>query len=94
MQKYQKGDRVKVLVGHPMWSTKGGWLDINPELTEDAGTIEYTYGQMSEIDSRYSTGEQGYRQYCINFDKHGSISWFDEENIVLEKIVEENAITN
>lgn len=84
-QKYKKGDRVKVLVGHLMWTLKGGVVtheDIRPELTEDTATVEYTYGQMSEIDERYSKGDSGYESYSLNFDKHGSIAWFDEDIIV------------
>lgn len=82
MQKYQKGDRVKVLVGHPIWSNNGGWLDVAPQLTQDIATVEYTYGEMSEIDSKYSKGENGYKEYSLKFDKHGSVAWFDEKNII------------
>lgn len=96
-QKYKKGDRVKVTIGHSLWSPKKmpqfdkykylgndydfHLYDMNPELTEDTATVEYTYGEMSEIDFRYSKGERGYKQYSLKFDKHGSISWFDE-NII------------
>jgi hypothetical protein len=84
-QKYKKGERVKVFVGHPMWSisgpNKGRVQDLRPELTEDTATVEYTYGQMSESDFKYSKGSDGYKRYSLIFDKHGSICWFDEENI-------------
>jgi len=82
-QKYFKGTRVKVLIGHALWSNKNEVTDIRPELTEDIATVEYTYGEMSEIDSKYSKGEQGYRDYCLKFDKYGSIAWFDEDDIIL-----------
>ena len=85
-QKYKKGDRVKVLVGHPIWTIsgkdKGKMEDICPELTEDIATVQYTYGEMSEIDRRYSKGDDGYKKYSLKFDKYGSISWFDESIIV------------
>lgn len=95
-QKYKKGERVRVLVGHRLWSSdplfKGGKvlsengkfkeIDINPELTEDTATVEYTYGQASETDSRFSKGKDGYDRYSLRFDKHGSICWFDEFDIV------------
>lgn len=95
-QKYKKGDRVKVNVGHWMYSNKenssigkfigksengGFYYDIRPQLTEDTATVEYTYGEKSETDGRFSKGESGYKQYSLKFDKYGSISWFDEENI-------------
>lgn len=94
-QKYKKGERVKVLVGHRIWSNgmdfpnakllasdgKFKEYDIRPELTEDIATVEYTYGQMSESDWKYSKGEDGYKRYSLKFDNHGSIAWFDEENI-------------
>lgn len=86
LQKYKKGDRVKVIIGHSMWKVGGGkdaeLIDIHPQLTEDIATVEYTYGEKSEIDSLYSKGDSGYKRYRLRFDKHGSISWFDEENLI------------
>lgn len=84
-QKYQKGDRVKVLVGHRIWHFKEGMAgmeDIRPELKDDTATVEYTYGQMSEMDNRYSKGEDGYKSYSLKFDTYGSIAWFDEDDII------------
>lgn len=85
IQKYKKGDRVKVLIGHPMWQSDGEGkvrnFDCRPELTQDVATVEYSYGEKSETDSRYSPGEQGYKSYSLKFDKYGSISWF-EENVI------------
>lgn len=95
-QKYQKGDRVKVLIGHRMWSSgmeipgakllrsgdKFKEYDISPHLTEDIATVQYTYGEMSEIDERFSKGDDGYKSYCLKFDKNGTISWFEEDVII------------
>lgn len=86
IQKYKKGDRVRVLVGHPIWTIsgkgKGLVVDAMPQLTKDTATVEYTYGEMSEINPLYSKGEGGYKSYCLKFDKHGKISWFDEEHLI------------
>lgn len=85
-QKFQKGDRVKVLNGHIIWEYADGKFkrqDLRPELKEDTATVEYTYGQMSEVDWRYSKGTNGYKEYSLKFDKYGSISWFHEKDIIL-----------
>jgi len=78
MQKYQKGDRVKVLVGHQILG-KGdnGWFtqDINPTLVDDTATVEYEYKE------KYGGGSER-NEYSLKFDKHGSISWFDEKIII------------
>ena len=90
IQKYKKGDRVKVLIGHLIWTFNKGQSscrDINPKLTEDIATVECTYGEMSEIDERYSKGEDGYKRYSLHFDKYGSICWFDEDIIVPHETV-------
>lgn len=84
-QKYKKGDRVKVSIGQPIWQNNNGkieWLDIHPEYKDDVATVEYTYGEMSEVDPKFSPDEQGYKQYCLNFDKYGKISWFSEHDIL------------
>ena len=85
-QKYKKGDRVKVLVGSQMWTNHGKGnvtiRDTMAELMQDTATVEYTYGEKSETDGRFSKGEDGYKRYCLNFDKHGSIAWFDEQIII------------
>lgn len=82
--KYPNGTRVKVSVGHLIYSFEGGKCssqDISPHLTEDVATVEYTYGEKSETDYKYSRGERGYSQYCLKFDKYGSIAWFNESVI-------------
>jgi hypothetical protein len=98
LQKYKKGERVKVFIGHSMWSNgiempnakllfedgKFKMYDIRPQLTEDTATVEYTYGEMAEVDGRFSKGDGGYKRYSLKFDKHGRIAWFDEDNIYLE----------
>lgn len=85
-QKFKNGDRVKVKVGHPIWQRSNGkveWMDMMPELTQDIATVEYTYGEKSETDYRFSKGEEGYKEYSLKFDNHGSISWFNEDVIYL-----------
>ena len=85
LQKYKSGDRVKVLVGHRIWHFREGEAameDIRPELKNDIATVEYTYGEMSEKDNRYSKGEDGYKSYSLKFDTYGSIAWFDEDDII------------
>lgn len=84
-QKYKKGERVKVLVGHNIWHFKDGQAtheDIRPELKEDTATVEHTYGELSETDCKFSKGDRGYKQYGLRFDKYGYMAWFDEHNIV------------
>jgi len=86
VQKYNKGDRVKVIIGHPILAINGDGksdlVDTMPELTKDIATVEYTYGEMSETDNRFSKGDGGYKRYSLNFDKYGSISWFNESVII------------
>ncbi len=86
IQKYKKGDRVKVTVGQLIWQNNNGnveGFDLHPEYTKDIGTIEHSYYDMSLVDPKYSSGEEGKKAYCINFDKYGEISWFNEKNIYL-----------
>lgn len=80
--KYPNGTRVKVTIGHPMWSNKGPVTDLAPHLTEDTATVMYTYGEKSETDNRYTKGYSGYKQYGLRFDKYGEIAWFDEERLI------------
>lgn len=87
-QKYKKGDRVKVKYGHILWSNDkrmvgNNWkqigemqYDIRPELTEDIATVEYTY------EEKFSKGDDDFNIYSLKFDKHGSISWFDEDHLI------------
>ncbi len=92
MQKFKAGDRVKVKYGHIMWSKtaidsngiktikkgdNGNWFmyDINPSLTEDEATVEYEYKE------KYG-GDNQKNQYSLKFDKHGSVSWFDEDHLI------------
>lgn len=85
VQKYQRGDRVKVLVGHRIWVVNYNERkerDIAAYLKDDIATVQYTYGQMSEVDKRFSKSEIGYKEYCLKFDKYGTIAWFDEEIII------------
>lgn len=84
--KYPNGTRVKVKYGHLIWNIGGGKemkaTDISPHLTEDIATVEYTYGEKSETDFRYSQGDDGYKRYSLRFDKFGGISWFDEDCLI------------
>lgn len=75
-QKYPDGTRVKVSVGHPMIEYIDGELknlDFRPEYTNDTATVVGTYA------SKYGGADN--RSYILNFDKHGRISWFDEDVI-------------
>lgn len=42
-QKFKRGNLVKVLVGHEVWSNKGGISDVRPEDVEREAIIEYSY---------------------------------------------------
>ena len=96
-QKFKKGDRVKVKYGQLIWSRENlkfdeanlkselegvKWYDLHPEYTKDIATIEYSYNE------RYGSSMNGdkdtsYDNYCLKFDKYGSISWFNEKDIQL-----------
>jgi len=86
--KYPNGTRVKVKIGHRMWSNDGNGkimeTDTAPYLTEDTATVMYTYGEKSETDWKFSKGDDGYKQYGLKFDKYGEISWFDESDLIVE----------
>lgn len=90
MQKFNKGDRVKVKYGHVIWSKEemnigkylgkaefGHCYDIRPALTEDVATVEYEYKEQ------YGGVKEG-NEYSLKFDKHGSIAWFNEADLILQ----------
>lgn len=78
--KYPNGTRVKVKMGYSMMDLQGGKYvnyDLRPELTMDTATVEYTFGEIYD-----GKGEDAFKTYALKFDKHGSISWFSEDNII------------
>ena len=81
--KYPNGTRVKVKVGHPMLEFKDGKYvkyDLRPELTMDTATVEYTYGEAYG-----GVSKDTFKNYSLRFDKHGLVSWFDEDNLIAVK---------
>lgn len=67
-QKFKRGNLVKVLVGHQIWSNKEGTTDISPEDVGRSAIIEYSYAEKyggSDVDS-YS---------IIWCDTGGSLAW-------------------
>lgn len=80
-QKFKKGDRVKVLVGHAVWTNDNGKVtvfDVAPMLKEDIATV---IGSHRDIYGR--DVQDGWVDYTLRFDKYGQIAWFHEKNIVL-----------
>ena len=87
--KIPNGTRVKVKIGHRLWKSngKGGTIeyDMCPELKADTASVQYTYGEKSETDSKYSPGdERTYAQYALKFDKHGVRAWFNESDLIIQ----------
>ncbi len=103
MQKYKKGDRVKVKYGHIIWQNKKSddfvkfkgtnwklieendgvcWWDMSPELTEDIATIIGSYYDL--YPTGYGATIEKFGDYSLNFDKYGEMSWFSEDQLILE----------
>lgn len=80
-QVFKKGDLVKVLIGHLMWSyEKDGvkLLDIRPDLVGKEAVIEYSYKE------RYGKGSENL--YSILFIENGkSVSWKKGSELELVK---------
>ena len=63
---YEKGDKVTIVVGHPVWETRGGkpWVfDLEPELKGPA-----------IVDSKFTRGE--HTRYRLYVSGIGYRSWF------------------
>ena len=75
----KKDDNVSPRWKH-LGETKEGWhmYDMNPELTEDVATVDYSYHEMHGNKSR----EPDSHSYALIFDKRGWIAWFDENNLI------------
>lgn len=67
-QKFKRGNLVKVLVGHQIWSNKEGVTDISPEDVGRNAIIEYSYAE------KYGGGDVD--SYSIIWcDTGGSLAW-------------------
>jgi hypothetical protein len=77
MQKFKRGDVVKVLVGHEIYDSKKGVIDIAPEEIGRTAVILYSYAEAHGGSDVYN--------YSIRFcDTSVQVSWKHESE--LEKI--------
>ena len=67
-QKFKRGNLVKVLVGHQIWSNKEGVKDISPDDVGKTALIQYSYND------KYGGGNVN--DYCIMWTDTGStVAW-------------------
>lgn len=67
-QKFKRGNLVKVLVGHQIWSSKEGTKDISPDDVGKTALIEYSYND------KYGGGNVN--DYSIMWTDTGStVAW-------------------
>lgn len=78
-QKFKRGNLVKVLVGHQIWSNKEGVKDIAPENVGRKAIIEYSYAE------KYGGGQSSKtNSYSIVWaDTGSSESWKDDHELEL-----------
>lgn len=78
VQKFKRGNLVKVLVGHQIWQTKNGetnTVDIAPENIGRNAIIEYSYSE------KYGDGRQSDRNsYSIVWADNGSSEAWKDDN--------------
>jgi hypothetical protein len=76
-QKFKRGNLVKILVGHQIFSNEDGkikTIDISPENVGREAIIEYSYAE------RY--GGNDFKSYSVVFlDTGGSMSWQPENQM-------------
>ena len=75
-QKFKRGNLVKVLVGHQIWSNKEGGKDISPEDVGRTAIIEGSYADLYGGNNRDS--------YSIIWtDTGGSLAWKSNNELEL-----------
>lgn len=71
-QKFKRGTLVEVLVGHQVWSSKDGVIDISPENIGRKAIIEYSYAE------KYGGSGNLLNSYSIIYQDTGSSeAWKD-----------------
>lgn len=75
-QKFKSGNLVKVLVGHQIFSTKEGIIDICPEYVGRKAIIRYSYAE------EYG-GDNTDNYSIIWLDNGGSLAWKHESELEL-----------
>lgn len=75
-QKFKRGNKVKVLFGHPIWSNKEGTTDMCPEEVGQEALIVGSYADQY--------GGSNHKDYTIMFCETGSeTSWKSENQLEL-----------
>lgn len=75
-QKFKRGNLVKVLVGHQIFSTKEGAVDIRPEYVARKAIIRYSYAE--------EYGGDNIDDYSITWlDSGDSLAWKHERELEL-----------
>jgi len=75
-QKFKRGNLVEVLVGHKIWTSKYGFIDLSPNHIGRKAIIEYSYAE------KY--GGSDVNNYSIIFQDTGnSISWKETDQLKL-----------
>lgn len=80
---YKIGDKIEILIGAIGWiqkedESKPKFIDIRSDLIGEKGTLLYTY------DTKYrSDAIKENAKWCIDTDKYGKISWFQEKQFKL-----------
>jgi len=76
VQKFKRGNKVKVLFGHPIWGSKTGVTDISPEEVGQEALIVGSYADQFGGDDR--------ENYTIMFCETGNeVSWKSEDQLEL-----------
>lgn len=74
-QKFKRGNKVKVLRGHMIWSNKQGMLDMSPGRVGKEAIIIGSY--KDQFGGKGNTGT-----YTIMFCDTGSeVSWYDNNEL-------------
>jgi hypothetical protein len=78
-QKFKRGNLVKVLVGHQVWSSKEGVIDIAPQNVGRKAIIDYSYAE------KYGNGKPSKNnKYAIVWaDTGSSEAWKDDDELEL-----------
>jgi len=76
IQKFKRGNKVRILFGHPMWGAGTDVEDISPEEVGKEAIIQYSYADQY--------GGTNRKDYSIVFcDTGNSMAWKSEEQMEL-----------
>ena len=79
---FKKGDRVKILCGHPIIQD-GKYFDINPEWVGKEAVIEYSYYEEYGGDPKNDWLKNSYA-VCF-LETNENVSWFNYKQLELIK---------